>query len=176
MMDHCVVCVFFFSSRRRHTRCALVTGVQTCALPICTRPFDFQRHLHNQSQPEIADFLARLRAVCDSYGERFTVAEVGGAEAHREMVRFTAPGRLDSAYGFNFLYADKLTPALVRDAMADWPDTPGMGWPSWAFENHDAPRAISRWAAPEQRGAFGRMKMLLLGTLRGNIKIGRAHV
>src|SRR3546814_4757652 len=30
-----VLCVsFFFSSRRRHTRCALVTGVQTCALPI----------------------------------------------------------------------------------------------------------------------------------------------
>src|SRR3546814_9794383 len=29
-----VVFVFFFSSRRRHTRCALVTGVQTCALPI----------------------------------------------------------------------------------------------------------------------------------------------
>ena len=26
---------FFFSSRRRHTRCADVTGVQTCALPIC---------------------------------------------------------------------------------------------------------------------------------------------
>src|SRR3546814_6315770 len=30
---------FFFSSRRRHTRCALVTGVQTCALPIF-RPAD----------------------------------------------------------------------------------------------------------------------------------------
>src|SRR3546814_8440475 len=29
-LDLCV----FFSSRRRHTRCALVTGVQTCALPI----------------------------------------------------------------------------------------------------------------------------------------------
>src|SRR3546814_8476174 len=29
--------VFFFSSRRRHTRCALVTGVQTCALPIFTQ-------------------------------------------------------------------------------------------------------------------------------------------
>src|SRR3546814_20392166 len=42
MVCLCVVCVlafdfvliFFFSSRRRHTRCALVTGVQTCALPI----------------------------------------------------------------------------------------------------------------------------------------------
>src|SRR3546814_9286417 len=30
----CYSCYFFFSSRRRHTRCALVTGVQTCALPI----------------------------------------------------------------------------------------------------------------------------------------------
>src|SRR3546814_8493277 len=30
----CCVSIFFFSSRRRHTSCALVTGVQTCALPI----------------------------------------------------------------------------------------------------------------------------------------------
>src|SRR3546814_16399414 len=30
-----LIIVFFFSSRRRHTSCALVTGVQTCALPIC---------------------------------------------------------------------------------------------------------------------------------------------
>src|SRR3546814_15877567 len=29
-----LMCFFFFSSRRRHTICALVTGVQTCALPI----------------------------------------------------------------------------------------------------------------------------------------------
>src|SRR3546814_6588075 len=33
-MNFSVCIVFFFSSRRRHTRCALVTGVQTCALPI----------------------------------------------------------------------------------------------------------------------------------------------
>src|SRR3546814_1579194 len=30
----CILFIFFFSSRRRHTICALVTGVQTCALPI----------------------------------------------------------------------------------------------------------------------------------------------
>src|SRR3546814_15434180 len=29
-----MLCICFLSSRRRHTRCALVTGVQTCALPI----------------------------------------------------------------------------------------------------------------------------------------------
>src|SRR3546814_17787235 len=36
MFDGFIFC-FFFSSRRRHTRCALVTGVQTCALPISAR-------------------------------------------------------------------------------------------------------------------------------------------
>src|SRR3546814_4492549 len=37
---------FFVSSRRRHTRCALVTGVQTCALPIylfCSNSFKFSK-------------------------------------------------------------------------------------------------------------------------------------
>src|SRR3546814_18115607 len=39
-----VCTVFFFSSRRRHTRCALVAGVQTCALPISPldQPFPTQ--------------------------------------------------------------------------------------------------------------------------------------
>src|SRR3546814_4881214 len=36
-----VALLFFFSSRRRHTRCALVTGVQTCALPICVFGHEF---------------------------------------------------------------------------------------------------------------------------------------
>src|SRR3546814_19208454 len=35
-----MLAIFFFSSRRRHTRCALVTGVQTCALPISARRDD----------------------------------------------------------------------------------------------------------------------------------------
>src|SRR3546814_19708193 len=36
---------FFFSSRRRHTRCALVTGVQTCALPILFASLRPQRYV-----------------------------------------------------------------------------------------------------------------------------------
>ena len=34
--------VFFFSSRRRHTRSGRVTGVQTCALPICAKDHFFK--------------------------------------------------------------------------------------------------------------------------------------
>src|SRR3546814_1713889 len=37
-----VVSFFFFSRRRRNTRCALVTGVQTCALPICKYTYAVQ--------------------------------------------------------------------------------------------------------------------------------------
>ena len=120
-----------------------------------SRPFDFQLKVYNQSHPDIPLFLERLRALTDSYGDRFTVAEVGGDDHDREMKLFTAGGRrLDSAYGFNFLYADRLTPALVVDALRSWPDADGIGWPSWAFENHDAPRAVSRWTAPEHADAF----------------------
>src|SRR3546814_7168737 len=38
-MCHWTVDSLFFASSRRHTRCALVTGVQTCALPICNLRF-----------------------------------------------------------------------------------------------------------------------------------------
>src|SRR3546814_12491398 len=38
----CFCCGVFFSSRRRHKRCALVTGVQTCALPISAGGFPLQ--------------------------------------------------------------------------------------------------------------------------------------
>src|SRR3546814_8317403 len=42
---------FFFSSRRRHTRCALVTGVQTCALPIFPRCSSGQGAQHRRQGP-----------------------------------------------------------------------------------------------------------------------------
>lgn len=137
-----------------------------------TRSFDFQLHIHNQSHPDIPGFIERLRSLLDSYGERFTVAEVGGNDSDREMKAFTAyDRRFNSAYGFDFLYAAQLTPALVREAAECWPDVPGMGWPSWAFSNHDAPRAVSRWAPPHARDRYARMAMLLLLCLRGDVFI-----
>jgi len=135
-----------------------------------TRPFDFQLHLHNQSHPDIVKFIERLRAVTDSYADRFTLAEVGGEHALGEMQAFTAgKTRFNSAYGFDFLYAPQLTPQAVANAMGTWPE--GSGWPAWAFENHDAPRAVSRWVDEAHGEAFARTKMLLLSALRGSIII-----
>jgi alpha-glucosidase len=133
-----------------------------------TRPFDFQQHLYNQSHPDIVKFLERLRAVTNSYAGRFTLAEVGGEHPLGEMQAFTAgDARLNSAYGFDFLYAERLTPQLVAQVMQEWPEN--AGWPSWAFENHDAPRAITRWADEAHSDAFARVKALLLCCLRGSI-------
>ncbi len=135
-----------------------------------TRSFDFQLHIHNQSHADIPLFIERIRALTDQYEARFTVAEVGGANAEREMKAFTAGAcHFNSAYGFNFLYAQHLTPALVRETVEEWPSDPEMGWPSWAFSNHDAPRWISRWAPVHQRDDFARLAMLLFVCLRGNI-------
>src|SRR3546814_4279122 len=80
--------VFFFSSRRRHTRCALVTGVQTCALPI------YAEHRHRTVEPEcvqadggvdddaslgLAEQLVEVAAVddVDAVGERSEERRVG---------------------------------------------------------------------------------------------------
>lgn len=135
-----------------------------------TRPFDFQLHRYNQSHADIPAFVERIRSLCGEYGAIFTMAEVGGNQALDEMHAFTAGAdRLNSAYGFDFLYADALTPVLVAQALDNWPQSEGTGWPSWAFENHDAPRALSRWCAPDQREAFAQLKAMLLCALRGNV-------
>lgn len=135
-----------------------------------SRPFDMQLHRYNQSHPDIPAFLEKVRKLTDEYGGAFTVAEVGGAEPLAEMRAFTAGvRRLNSAYSFDFLYADALTAPLVRNALSAWPGDAGEGWPSWAFSNHDAPRAVSRWAAPEDRRRAAELYLLILLSLRGNI-------
>src|SRR3546814_6064312 len=65
--DTCIVLVvvffFCFSSRRRHTRCALVTGVQTCALPIsrgCARGASYSWYLYSGNRTKYPMIRGRL--------------------------------------------------------------------------------------------------------------------
>lgn len=134
------------------------------------RPFDYQDHVHSQSQPEIVGFVERLAATVADYPNRFTVAEVGGPTPLAEMRAFTTgPERLDTAYGFGFLAAPRLTPQLVRAELEAWPDGEDEPWPSWAFSNHDAPRAVSRWAEGRDEVAVARLLIALLACLRGTV-------
>ncbi len=134
-----------------------------------TRPFDMQVKRYNQSHPDITGFLERIRQTIDEFPQRFTVAEVGGPEPLAEMKAFTQGGkRLDSAYNFDFLYAPHLTAPLVRASLSQWSGDDGEGWPSWAFSNHDAPRAVSRWTRDGDQARAARLGLLLLLALRGN--------
>src|SRR3546814_2868189 len=54
--------IFFFSSRRRHTRCALVTGVQTCALPISRTGARRQAHATDRRRRAESRHLGARRA------------------------------------------------------------------------------------------------------------------
>src|SRR3546814_2639896 len=60
------VVFFFFSSRRRHTRCALVTGVQTCALPISAVPKRVGLHHFLELRPETVDVGRRIEIPQDA--------------------------------------------------------------------------------------------------------------
>src|SRR3546814_8991305 len=76
---------FFFSSRRRHTRCALVTGVQTCALPICTLGLPGEIHRHRGMAVAALEAVVCLQACPFMLGEAEPLVEelptgVDGAE------------------------------------------------------------------------------------------------
>ena len=74
-------------------------------------------------------FARKLRELLDQYGAIFTVAEISGDDTHEFQHRMTAgEEKLSSAYGFDFLYADKLTPQVVCDALARWPGGDAEGW------------------------------------------------
>ncbi|MFC6200182.1 alpha-glucosidase [Ponticaulis profundi] len=137
-----------------------------------TRPFDMQRHDYNRSHPGIVIFLERLRSVLDEYGIKFTVAEVAGPEPITELMAFTeGDRRLNSAYSFDFLYLPELTADVTERALSYWNEEDGQGWPSWAFSNHDAPRALTRWSHGANTEGHAKLYLLLLASLRGNIFI-----
>src|SRR3546814_11203312 len=81
--------LFFFSSRRRHTRCALVTGVQTCALPISVAL--------QQQQPLPQQRLVALR---DRNGDRrLVLAREGQHVVDEPEVAFREQGQIDREIG-----------------------------------------------------------------------------
>src|SRR3546814_8726363 len=86
LLSCCFFFFFFFSSRRRHTMCALVTGVQTCALPISTvesarskgGPLGGQGALRTRPQAAQGDTRRCLRVEGPGAGRRLQPPLSGG--------------------------------------------------------------------------------------------------
>lgn len=130
------------------------------------KPVDFLRHVHSRSQPETLAFLARLRALADSFGDRFLLGEIEDDEALARQKEYVAGAdRLNSAYSFFLLRAKEINPKLIAEAMAGWSDA--GGFPSWSFSNHDVMRFATRLAQDDP--ARVRQLMALLLALPGAI-------
>src|SRR3546814_9328300 len=90
---YCIVYIiiyFFLSSRKRHTRCALVTGVQTCALPILIFVEQCHNLAHHDMHGIVAHFLrdgdelhAILRELADIELKLEMIAEEARSEERR---------------------------------------------------------------------------------------------
>ncbi|KAF0107864.1 MAG: alpha-glucosidase [Anaerolineaceae bacterium] len=141
------------------------------------RGFDRQEHIHDIDQPEMMPLLDELRALLDSYPERYAVGEtyLGAPE---KAVSYCGPDKLHAAFSFDFtMPASEAAAALrIHPFNPDWVlqkilereaafDAAGV-WPTTVMSNHDVMRAASRTC----RGADDRMAklaMALLLTLRG---------
>src|SRR3546814_4522414 len=89
-----VVCVFFFTSGLRHTRCALVTGVQTGALPICL----YVRNLGCIDHHPFLHFECCYYQAID-YAIRHGLARVeAGAQCEHKLARGYLPAPIHSAH------------------------------------------------------------------------------
>jgi alpha-glucosidase len=141
---------------------------------IPAKPFGLQHHVHDMLQPEILDFLARIRELTDRYPGATTLGEVSSQDgAFERVARYTAGSeRLHTAYTLRPLRGsfDRATLRATIDEVA------ALGedcWVSWSFSNHDVERAVTRWnpkrgeTAPEP--PFTRLLMALLLTLRGSV-------
>src|SRR3546814_3436139 len=72
-------CLIFFSSRRRHTSCALVTGVQTCALPIS---------LYRLVQQHAQSFFAQTEDAACADLPQFVKDEIGRATCRERVCQY----------------------------------------------------------------------------------------
>ena len=129
-------------------------------------PTRFQRHVHDRSRPETLDFVARLRALMDSYPDRMSVGEVFDDPALPRQIEYTAGAdRLHTAYSFHLLSAERATPELFAEAISSWAGVDG--WPSWSLGNHDVARFATRLGGDNP--AHTRALLAVLMTLPGTI-------
>ena len=132
-------------------------------------PYGMQRHLHSKTRPENPEFIAReLRPLADRYGAGL-LGEIGAeSDSLETLAEYTRPGRLQLAYGFDFL-GGALTAAHFRECIAEFERRAGESWPCWAFSNHDVARHVSRWgAAGRDPAALAKLCCCLLLSLRGS--------
>ncbi len=129
------------------------------------RGFDRQRHLHDISQPEMIPFLERLRALFDSYPERYLIGETF-LEPPDRAATYMGEQALHGAFNFDFL-EQPWNAERFLSSIRTWENVLGEGrWPNYVLNNHDNPRSTTRYRMAED-DAQAKLAAMFLLTLRG---------
>jgi alpha-glucosidase len=139
------------------------------------RAFDRQKHIYDMDQPEMAGLLQELRALLDSYPNRYAVGETY-LRTPEKTVSYVGSDRLHAAFSFDFFGPDQLylwTPGWLLEQINQRERVfeAAGAWPTTVLSNHDVPRAASRYASRaswlREQDPQSRIAMTLLLTLRG---------
>jgi len=133
------------------------------------RGFNRQKHVYDCDQPEMLPLTQELRAMLDSYPERYAVGEIFLSPTGR-AAEYIGDQKLHAAFSFDFTASELFfpwSPAWVRKQIERREALfAGERWPTTVFANHDLPRTASRYCRGED-DAQAKLAMTLLLTLRG---------
>ena len=139
-------------------------------------PYSMQAHLYDKSQPEMFEFLERLRTLMDEYPGSMTVGEIGDDDPYKLAAQYTDQNKyLNTTYNTHMMAgtdSKSFDKSFIQDPTVEFEKQPGEGWPSWALCNHDVVRVVTRWGQKdgyEQEPDFAKALIALLGCLRGTI-------
>lgn len=131
--------------------------------------YDRLEHVHDKNQPEMIDFLRRLRAVLDERPGRMAVGEFFGG-TREQAAGYVGPGRLDLLFEYRFLH-QPWHPAAFQRTIAEWEAALARdAWPCYALGSHDESRLATRLGGSrpdDEQDAIARVAAAMLLTLRG---------
>ncbi len=129
------------------------------------RGFDRIHHIYDIDQPEMYPLLNEIRALLDSYPERYAVGETFMASPEK-AASYCGPDKLHAAFNFDFLFR-KFSAADFSEGIRKWTQAIGENaWPNYVLSNHDQPRSATRYAKSED-DSRAKVVLGMLLTLRG---------
>jgi alpha-glucosidase len=132
------------------------------------RPYDWQGHLYDRSQPESLELAKELRRITDSYAGRAMMGEVY-TDNPEDAVAYLGGGSDALHLSFYLDFAERKWKAEAFRESVAWLEEhlPPRGWPCYYLNNHDLPRTFTRLGRGGDAEARAKVAAAMLLTLRG---------
>jgi alpha-glucosidase len=134
-------------------------------------PFSWQEAIYTRDQPHTLEILAELRALVDSYSDRYLIGEIADVDMITVSAKYTRTGRhLHSCYNFELMQL-VFSSSFLRGVIEKTESVLGTGWTTWAMSNHDNIRVVSRFGKLDHlKGddrALAKLLLAVVFSLRG---------